>query len=138
MARKADNVEANVILIRELMRQKQLNITELAKQLDLSREMLSGVLNERHPLTRENWLKIAEILGVPPESLLVTTEKLLLRKFKQMFIQYALNDQPSELDPKTVMDIAVRLGIVKEVNPYDVQHDATAAEQALKEAMENL
>ena len=120
MGRTANQTKPNVALIRELMRKKELTIKDLAEKIGRTRETLSRVLNEKEPCTEENLQNIASELGCPVDSLRTSTEQLMKRWIERQFVQLSLTESPVEMNFKDVVEIAVRLGFLKEVSAFDV------------------
>ena len=103
-------VNANVVLIRELLTKQDMNIKQLAEKVGCTREMMSRLINKRSAMTLERCQQIADVLGVPYETLLSTTESLLMRRFEQIMVKFAISDASIQVKIPELFDVAVRLG----------------------------
>lgn len=133
-----EGVKVNVILIRELMAQKELNIKQLAESVGISREAMSKLINKRAAMSAERLGDISEALGVPSESLLVGTDQLLMRRFEQILVQFSLNQSPVEISVPELFDLAVKLGYAREVSPWDQHLTKSTAQESVEEVIKDL
>lgn len=133
-----EHVQANVTLIRKLMKTKELTIQALSDVMDTERTHLSAILNHRKPMTEQMRDRIADALGVPRESLMTTTEQLFIRRVEEVVLDFALGDAPVAVDLDKLTDIAIRFGIVQEHDPFASQDPKSEAQKRLERVTADL
>ena len=136
MARKSTAVEANVILIRCLLKQKEHTISSAAKEINVTPQYLSNVLNSHSPMSAHLLNKLAKLLKVAPASLAISTDKILLNKLNEISLYFAslkpenlLGKEMKAKDVRLLFDVLHRFGIIEEANPHEININVNVAEE---------
>ena len=111
MARQKGLQNFNLSLIRYLMREQSKGTTQLAEEIEVTREHLSRVLNRQRPLSEDIGRRLSGVLGVSwdviqkPESVHQTD---LINLSLVEFLH-----QPGPLDWTNAIRLAAQMGILK-------------------------
>ena len=112
MARRKGLQNFNLCLIRYLMRQQNKGTTALAREIDVSINHLSGVLNRQRPLSEDIGRRLSGVLGVSWD---------VIQKPEQVHQTDLINlslvgflHEPGPLDWKNAIRLADLLGIFKQ------------------------
>ena len=132
------DVKPNVVLIRELLTKQDMNIKQLAEKVGISREAMSKLVNAKAAMSLSRLQQVADVLNVPYQSLLSTTEELLIRRFEQILIRFSLSERVVEAKLPEVLDMAVRLGFLREVSPWESAEAKSDAQSAIESEILNL
>ena len=135
MGRKSTAVDANVTLIRGLLKQKKLTVSKAASKINVTREHLLRVLNSHLPMSATLLKKLAKLLGATPELLATGTDKILLNKLNELSL-YFVSIKPEKLlgkemkakDVRLLFDVLHRFGIIEEANTHEININVNVAE----------
>ena len=109
MARKKGLENFNLCLIRLLMRAQGKDTTGLAKEIDVSVNHLSGVLNRSRTLSEDIGKRIAVALGVSWE-VVKKPEKQYVRDLMSLWLLEFLQTPDGSLDWKNAVRLADKMG----------------------------
>ena len=135
MARKSTAVEANLVLIKDSLKEKYGTLKASADILGTNYWYLTKVLGGYHPMTARYLKKIAVALDTTSEELAIGTGQRLLNYLNQAGTFLTLTNPQaivSELAPKDLkelFDLFVRFGIVEEVHPHEININVNVAEE---------
>ena len=112
MARRKGLTNFNLCLIRYLMRQQSKGTTALAREIDVSINHLSGVLNRQRPLSEDIGRRLSGVLGVSWD---------VIQKPEQVHQTDLINlslvgflHEPAPLDWTNAIRLADKMGIFKQ------------------------
>lgn len=111
MARPVSIAPVNLTLIRYVIRQKDLSLTEIAKAMDVGLDNFSHMLAGRRPMTEERLAIVAEMLGKPVDYFRTPIGRLLINKAETDIVDFAMTEERG--DPKKLeeyLDVSERLG----------------------------
>ena len=108
MARKKGLTDFNLSLIRCLMREQSKGTTELSKEIDVTQQHLSRVLNRQSPLSEDIGKRLSVTLGVSWE-VVKQPESSYMRELMSMALVEFLQ-VPGELDWKNAVRLADKMG----------------------------
>jgi transcriptional regulator with XRE-family HTH domain len=135
MARKSTAVDANVTLIRGLLKQKKLTVSKAASKINVTREHLLRVLNSHLPMSATLLKKLAQLLGTSRERLATGTDKILLNKLNELSLYFAglkpeklLGTEMKAKDVRLFFDVLHRFGIIEEANTHEININVNVAE----------
>lgn len=127
MGRKSESLDANLTLIRFLIKEQNLTIKALAKKIDVSYEHLLQVLGGHRPLSITAGKKIAKALHVPYESLLTDNSRYFVERISDHLMDFVHN--PNELTWKYAIQLMEKMGHL----PVAVGHDMEPSEAEIED-----
>ena len=112
MARQKGLENFNLSLIRYLMRVQSKGTTQLAAEIDVTRNHLSGVLNRQRPLSEDIGRRLSGVLGVSWE-VIQKPESVHQTDLINLSLVGFLHE-PGALDWKNAIRLADQMGILKQ------------------------
>ena len=134
MGRKSTAVEANLSLIKGLLKQEFGTIKASAEHLKGNYWHLSKVLSGERSMSAGYLKRIASLLDKTMEELAIGTGQRLLNylnhagTFLTLTNPQAIVSELAPKDLKELFDLFVRFGIVEEVHPHEININVNVAE----------
>ena len=111
MARKKKLQNFNLSLIRYLMREQSKGTTQLAAEIEVTREHLSRVLNRQVPLSEDIGRRLSGVLGVSWEVLKQPEQRYFVDLVHLSLVEFF--HEPGALDWTNAIRLADKMGILK-------------------------